>query len=323
MAEVPSVVYRIPEYAALGIDGVSIGSNDLTQLMLGVDRDSEICADLFDESDAAVLDAIERIITATRDGRHHVVALRTGAVEPPRVRGTPRSVRDRLDLREPRRSARGTPRDRHRRAPCHPRLGARQSVVGRGDLKCTRPVPDRPRSHRLLPWSRRNDRLGEGAAPRCGAGDPHATSEHWEKFLVHRRVADSPEVPSWSVIAFASRREARVALGTDSAPTTLTAGPASKHEVVRELGELALVLPSLVNQALEANDRAKYYLEPVAGIRDVARPPARSSGPVIARRTTRGGNQRPNGSTRSSSRRRRAVTTAPSSCLASARSTMR
>jgi pyruvate,water dikinase len=66
MAEVPSVVYRIPEYAAMGIDGVSIGSNDLTQLVLGVDRDSEICAELFDESDAAVLDAIERIITAAR-----------------------------------------------------------------------------------------------------------------------------------------------------------------------------------------------------------------------------------------------------------------
>jgi pyruvate,water dikinase len=66
MAEVPSVVYRIPEYAAIGIDGVSIGSNDLTQLMLGVDRDSEICAELFDEADAAVLDAIERIITACR-----------------------------------------------------------------------------------------------------------------------------------------------------------------------------------------------------------------------------------------------------------------
>ena len=66
MAEVPSVVYRIPEYAAMGIDGVSIGSNDLTQLMLGVDRDSEVCAELFDESDAAVLDAIERIVTACR-----------------------------------------------------------------------------------------------------------------------------------------------------------------------------------------------------------------------------------------------------------------
>ncbi len=67
MAEVPSVVYRIPEYAALGIDGVSIGSNDLTQLMLGVDRDSEICAELFDESDAAVLDAIRNIVTAAHD----------------------------------------------------------------------------------------------------------------------------------------------------------------------------------------------------------------------------------------------------------------
>ncbi|WP_430646398.1 phosphoenolpyruvate synthase [Agromyces sp. GXS1127] len=67
MAEVPSIVYRIPEYAAMGIDGVSIGSNDLTQLMLGVDRDSEICAELFDESDAAVLDAIERIVGACRE----------------------------------------------------------------------------------------------------------------------------------------------------------------------------------------------------------------------------------------------------------------
>jgi pyruvate,water dikinase len=67
MAEVPSVVYRIPEYAAMGIDGVSIGSNDLTQLMLGVDRDSEVCAELFDESDAAVLDAIGRIITSCRE----------------------------------------------------------------------------------------------------------------------------------------------------------------------------------------------------------------------------------------------------------------
>jgi pyruvate,water dikinase len=64
MAEVPSVAYWIPEYADLGIDGVSIGSNDLTQLMLGVDRDSDLCADLFDESDPAVLDAIARIITA-------------------------------------------------------------------------------------------------------------------------------------------------------------------------------------------------------------------------------------------------------------------
>lgn len=67
MAEVPSVVFWIPAYAQLGIEGISIGSNDLTQLMLGVDRDSEICAELFDEADPAVLDAIERIVTACRE----------------------------------------------------------------------------------------------------------------------------------------------------------------------------------------------------------------------------------------------------------------
>lgn len=72
MAEVPSVVHWLPAYIAMGIDGVSIGSNDLTQLMLGVDRDSEICAEVFDESDAAVLDAIGTIIATAR--RHNVPA---------------------------------------------------------------------------------------------------------------------------------------------------------------------------------------------------------------------------------------------------------
>lgn len=66
MAEVPSVVHWLPEYVGLGIDGVSIGSNDLTQLMLGVDRDSEQCAELFDESDPAVVDAISRIVGTAR-----------------------------------------------------------------------------------------------------------------------------------------------------------------------------------------------------------------------------------------------------------------
>ncbi|WP_343574797.1 phosphoenolpyruvate synthase [Mycobacterium sp.] len=66
MAEVPSVMHWLPSYVGMGIDGVSIGSNDLTQLILGVDRDSDVCAELFDESDPAVLDAIGQIIeTAT------------------------------------------------------------------------------------------------------------------------------------------------------------------------------------------------------------------------------------------------------------------
>jgi pyruvate, water dikinase len=66
MAEVPSVVSWLPEYARMGITGVSIGSNDLTQLVLGVDRDSEVLAPLFDERDRAVLDAIHSIITTSR-----------------------------------------------------------------------------------------------------------------------------------------------------------------------------------------------------------------------------------------------------------------
>ncbi|WP_245572661.1 phosphoenolpyruvate synthase [Actinokineospora enzanensis] len=66
MAEVPSSAYWIPEYAGLGVDGVSIGSNDLTQLVLGVDRDSAVCAEVFDEADPAVLDVIARIVGACR-----------------------------------------------------------------------------------------------------------------------------------------------------------------------------------------------------------------------------------------------------------------
>jgi len=63
MAEVPSVVWRLEDYVNAGIHGVSIGSNDLTQLILGVDRDSEICAPLYDERDKAVQEAIRIIIT--------------------------------------------------------------------------------------------------------------------------------------------------------------------------------------------------------------------------------------------------------------------
>jgi len=62
MAEVPSIVYWLEEYVRLGVTGVSIGSNDLTQLVLGVDRDSEMVAPLYDERDNAVLETIHTII---------------------------------------------------------------------------------------------------------------------------------------------------------------------------------------------------------------------------------------------------------------------
>ncbi len=66
MAEVPSVVTWLEEYVRAGITGVSIGSNDLTQLVLGVDRDSERLAPLYDERDRAVLEAIRMIIREAR-----------------------------------------------------------------------------------------------------------------------------------------------------------------------------------------------------------------------------------------------------------------
>jgi pyruvate,water dikinase len=66
MAEVPSVVTWLEEYVRLGATGVSIGSNDLTQLVLGVDRDSEVLAPLYDERDRAVTSAIRAIVAECR-----------------------------------------------------------------------------------------------------------------------------------------------------------------------------------------------------------------------------------------------------------------
>jgi pyruvate,water dikinase len=62
MAEVPSILYWLPEYVRAGVSAISIGSNDLTQLMLGVDRDSQAVAPLFDERDPAVLHTIKALI---------------------------------------------------------------------------------------------------------------------------------------------------------------------------------------------------------------------------------------------------------------------
>lgn len=67
MAEVPSTAILIDDFCALGIDGVSIGSNDLTQLTLGVDRDNETMAADFDERDPAVLASIAHIARRCRE----------------------------------------------------------------------------------------------------------------------------------------------------------------------------------------------------------------------------------------------------------------
>ena len=65
MCEIPSNVILAEEFADI-FDGFSIGSNDLTQLTLGVDRDSEIVAPIFDERNAAVKKLIAQVIAVCR-----------------------------------------------------------------------------------------------------------------------------------------------------------------------------------------------------------------------------------------------------------------
>lgn len=70
MCEIPNNVIQIDAFAQL-FDGFSIGSNDLTQLVLGVDRDSGIVAFDFDERDAGVQAMIRQTVEgAHRNGRH-------------------------------------------------------------------------------------------------------------------------------------------------------------------------------------------------------------------------------------------------------------
>ena len=73
MAEVPAVVFQAEEFAQL-VDGFSIGSNDLTQLIMGADRDSGILNNMgyFDERNEAVKRAISIIIKAAKKYGTHV-----------------------------------------------------------------------------------------------------------------------------------------------------------------------------------------------------------------------------------------------------------
>lgn len=65
MCEIPSNVILAEQFAEI-FDGFSIGSNDLTQLVLGVDRDSEIVAHLFDERNEAVKTMVAAVIKAAK-----------------------------------------------------------------------------------------------------------------------------------------------------------------------------------------------------------------------------------------------------------------
>jgi pyruvate,water dikinase len=70
MCEIPNNVLEIDAFSRL-FDGFSIGSNDLTQLTLGVDRDSALLAHNFDERDPGVLRMVGMAIAGARRNRRH------------------------------------------------------------------------------------------------------------------------------------------------------------------------------------------------------------------------------------------------------------
>jgi pyruvate, water dikinase len=66
MAEVPSVLLLLPDYVAAGVQGIAIGSNDLTQLLLGVDREMPELAIAFEQQHPVVLRAIRQLIQGAK-----------------------------------------------------------------------------------------------------------------------------------------------------------------------------------------------------------------------------------------------------------------
>ena len=79
MCEIPSNVILAEQFLTI-LDGFSIGSNDLTQLVLGIDRDSELVADLYDERDPAVkamLSQVRRGLVQTWTGPMRLVETRS------------------------------------------------------------------------------------------------------------------------------------------------------------------------------------------------------------------------------------------------------
>ncbi|MBD2139398.1 phosphoenolpyruvate synthase [Anabaena sp. FACHB-1237] len=68
MAEVPSVLFLLPEYIKAGVQGISIGTNDLSQLLLGVDRENGKLNNILDQGYDVLMQAIFQLITMSQDG---------------------------------------------------------------------------------------------------------------------------------------------------------------------------------------------------------------------------------------------------------------
>jgi pyruvate,water dikinase len=84
MCEIPNNVIRIDAFSEL-FDGFSIGSNDLTQLTLGVDRDSEIVAFDFDEGDPGMMEMLRLAVTGAKRNRRHVGICGEAPANDPRI----------------------------------------------------------------------------------------------------------------------------------------------------------------------------------------------------------------------------------------------
>jgi len=72
MVEIPSNIILLDKFIEEGIDGISIGSNDLTMLILGTDRDNSEVAQEYDEQNEAVMWALERAVKIAR--KHGITA---------------------------------------------------------------------------------------------------------------------------------------------------------------------------------------------------------------------------------------------------------
>lgn len=67
MVEVPACALYLEEFLKIGVDGVSIGTNDLTMMLLGVDRDNENVAHIYDERSPVVEQVLEYIVNTCRE----------------------------------------------------------------------------------------------------------------------------------------------------------------------------------------------------------------------------------------------------------------
>lgn len=70
MVEVPAVALDLESFLKIGLDGVSIGTNDLTMMLLGVDRDNHEVANIYDERTPVVIEVLKNIVTTCK--KNHV-----------------------------------------------------------------------------------------------------------------------------------------------------------------------------------------------------------------------------------------------------------